>query len=64
MYRLFLTACQRFNPDLRVIGFTATPYRLGVGPVCDVGNLLTEICYEVHLKELIDQGLRPERAQP
>lgn len=56
MYRLFLAACQRFNPDLRVIGFTATPYRLGVGPVCDAGNLLNEICYEVHLKELIDQG--------
>ena len=56
MYRQFLADCQRFNPDLRVIGFTATPFRLGVGPVCSPENLLTEICYEVHLRDLIEQG--------
>ena len=56
MYHQFLSDCRRFNPELRVIGFTATPFRLGVGPVCSPENLLTEICYEVHLKELIEQG--------
>lgn len=56
MYRQFLADAARFNPDLRVVGFTATPYRLGVGPVCAPENLLTDICYEVHLRELIDAG--------
>lgn len=56
MYRQFLADAARFNLDLRVVGFTATPYRLGVGPVCAPENLLTDICYEVHLRELIDAG--------
>lgn len=56
MYRQFLADAARFNPDLRVVGFTATPYRLGVGPVCAPENLLTDICYEVHLRELIEAG--------
>lgn len=31
MYRKFLDASRQFNPRLKVIGFSATPYRLGNG---------------------------------
>lgn len=31
LYQRFITDLKRTNPQLRVIGFTATPYRLGMG---------------------------------
>jgi DNA or RNA helicases of superfamily II len=31
LYQRFITDLKRMNPHLRVIGFTATPYRLGMG---------------------------------
>ena len=48
-----LTSC---NPNLGVIGFTATPYRLGSGLVCGPKNVLNEICYSVGVRELVNKG--------
>ena len=56
MYRTFLAAAREINPELRVVGLTATPYRLNSGSVCGPDHLLTEICYEVGVKELIAGG--------
>ena len=47
MYRTFLLAMQKKNPLLRVIGFTATPYRMKGGLICKPENILNKICYEV-----------------
>ncbi len=56
MYRTFLEAMKRINPLVRLIGFTATPFRLDNGSICKPGNLLNDICYKVGIKTLIAQG--------
>jgi DNA repair protein RadD len=57
MYRLFLETLTRINPALKVIGFTATPYRTGSGMLHEgMGALFTDIAYEVSVRELIEQG--------
>lgn len=56
MYRNFLRRMKDYNPELRVIGLTATPYRLTSGPICAPDNILNKICFEVGVKELLQQG--------
>ena len=56
MYRTFLKDMRVINPNVRVIGLTATPFRLKGGLICQPENLLNEVCYEVGLKEMIAQG--------
>ena len=56
MYRQFLADARVLNPDLRVIGFTATPFRLKTGPICTPEGFLNQICYEVGVRELIRDG--------
>ncbi|MBQ5788955.1 MAG: DEAD/DEAH box helicase [Thermoguttaceae bacterium] len=56
MYRTFLEGARRVNPDVRLVGLTATPYRLGCGWICGPDRFLTEIVYEVGVRELIAQG--------
>lgn len=56
MYRQLLEHLTRINPALRLLGLTATPYRLDQGLVCGPENLLTEISYEVPLTRLIEEG--------
>ena len=53
MYRTLLADAKAINPHLRVIGFTATPYRLDSGTICGPDNLLQSVCYEVGVRELI-----------
>jgi len=55
-YRTFIKGCQRFNPKLKVVGWTATPFRMACGPICHANHILTEVCYEAKLTNLIDQG--------
>ena len=47
---------QILNPNLRLIGLTATPYRMTTGMICGPDNLLNDICYEIGVRELIGQG--------
>ena len=56
MYRSFLADALVVNPNLRVIGFTATPYRTSSGLICSPDNFLNSICYEVGVRELIVDG--------
>ena len=56
MYRQFLANARVINPHLRVVGLTATPYRLGSGPICSADHFLNAICYEVGIRELIRDG--------
>lgn len=44
-YRKFIDELLKVNPYLKVIGLSATPYRLGVGMLTD-GGLFTHICYD------------------
>lgn len=57
MYRRFLDGLKRINPLLKVIGFTATPYRMDSGRLEDGDDaIFTDIAYEVSVRDLIDQG--------
>lgn len=56
MYRTFLEDARKVNPNLRVIGLTATPFRMKSGMICAPGNVLNHVCYEIGVKELIVQG--------
>ena len=55
-YRTFLEAAKRVNPSVRLVGWTATPYRTQGGLICKPENLLNEVCYEIGVKELINRG--------
>lgn len=55
-YRHFIEGCRHFNPGLRIAGLTATPYRLGGGPVCGPDYILNEIAYEARVGDLIRDG--------
>ena len=56
MYQTFLTDTKKINSNVRLIGFTATPYRLKGGLICKKENLLNEIAYEIGVKDLIIRG--------
>jgi len=56
MYRTFLADAKVVNPHVRVIGLTATPFRLSSGPICTPEGVLNHICYEVGVRELIRDG--------
>ncbi len=70
MYRLFLAALKKVNPRLKVVGFTATHYRLGLGLLTE-GELFSDICFDITGLEafnyLINKGylspLIPKRTQ-
>jgi len=55
-YRTLLASLRETNPRLRVAGFTATPFRLDGGLICGEGKILTEVCYEIGVRALIDGG--------
>ena len=64
MYRTFLEEAMLVNPKLRLIGLTATPYRMSTGLICGPDNLLNDVCYEASIPELIVQGyLSPVRSK-
>jgi len=56
MYRTFIEEARVINPHVRVIGLTATPYRLKGGEICRPENILNRVCYEAGLREMIVQG--------
>lgn len=47
MYQVIIRVLKEINPFLKVIGFTATPYRLGHGMLTDQGGLFTDICFDM-----------------
>jgi DNA repair protein RadD len=57
MYRRFLDGLTRINPALKVIGLTATPFRLDSGMLHEGKNaLFNDIAYEAPVRDLIDAG--------
>lgn len=55
-YLAFISDCKRANPNLKVIGFTATPYRMGMGNICHRDHVLNKVCYEANVGDLIHDG--------
>jgi DNA repair protein RadD len=57
MYRKLIDELTAVNPLLKVIGFTATPFRLDSGMLHEGENaLFTDIAFEVSVRDLIDKG--------
>lgn len=57
MYRRFLDGLAQINPALKVIGLTATPFRLDSGMLHEGKNaLFTDIAFEAPVRDLIDAG--------
>lgn len=56
MYRQFLSEARVLNPQVRVVGFTATPFRLDAGPICREDHFLNSVCFEVGVRQLIADG--------
>lgn len=58
-YQKLLRHLKTVNPKLKVIGLSATPYRLGLGMITD-GGIFTDICYNITgvnaFVKLIDDG--------
>lgn len=46
LYRTFLNALLARNPMMKIVGLTATPWRLGVGKITDDG-IFTDICFDI-----------------
>lgn len=63
-YRHLIDDLTQINPYLRVIGLTATPYRLGHGLITDEPALFSTLIEPVTIEELINQGhLAPLRSK-
>lgn len=57
MYQRLIASARKKNPDVRVIGLTATPYRLDSGLLTEgEGAIFTEIAYECDIQELVRDG--------
>jgi DNA repair protein RadD len=56
MYRQFLDDMAISNPKHRVVGLTATPYRLDCGLICGPDELFDSFSYEVQIGKLIEDG--------
>lgn len=55
-YQTLIEGLREINPDIRIIGLTATAYRTDSGKLCTKTGILNDICYEVSVKELIARG--------
>jgi DNA repair protein RadD len=57
MYRNFLADMKELNPEVKVIGLTATPYRTTSGLLTDGDDaIFNKIVYEANIRDLIKQG--------
>jgi DNA repair protein RadD len=56
MYRRFIEELQAINPTCRVIGLTATPFRLGSGSIVGDDSIFQQIVYNAKTGDLISQG--------
>lgn len=56
MYRRLLTDLQAKHPRMRVVGFTATPYRMDGGWLHGPDRYFQALAYEAKIPDLIEQG--------
>lgn len=56
IYRRFLNELKEMDPKMRIIGLTASPYRLGHGYITEGEAIFDDLIEPVGVKELIDAG--------
>jgi DNA repair protein RadD len=47
MYQRFFASVKKTNPLLKIIGFTATHWRLGHGELTNEGGIFTDVCFDI-----------------
>lgn len=55
MWRTFIDELTRINPQMKIIGLTATDYRMSSGLLTD-GDIFTDVCYEYSLLKAVTDG--------
>lgn len=57
MYEKFFAELRRYCPHTKIVGMSATPYRLDSGPLIKgESRIFTHLAYSVSIKDLIQQG--------
>lgn len=56
MYRSLIDSARVVTPDLRIIGTTATPFRMDSGPIVSADGIFNDIAYEMTMREAIEAG--------
>jgi DNA repair protein RadD len=57
MYGRFISDLKAINPNMRIIGLTATDYRASTGLLTDgEGKIFDDVVYEITIPTLIDEG--------
>ncbi len=60
MYQAFIEGLRSINPALKVIGFTATPWRSGQGMIVGSDKVFTDMCFDItdiqSFNRLISEG--------
>jgi len=65
MYGQLIEGLRHANPRMKVVGLSATPFRLDSGPLVQPGSMWERICYEAKVKTLVDAGwLSPMTNEP
>ena len=63
-YRKLLDELKSVNPNMRIVGLTATPYRLGHGLISEHGAIFDGLVEPVSVAELVSRGyLAPLRSK-
>jgi len=55
-YRKLISDLKVCNPEVRIVGLTATPYRTGQGLCYGEDRVFDDLVYDANIKELIEQG--------
>lgn len=55
-YRLLIAALTEISPNMRVVGLTATPYRMGHGLITDEPAIFSEILTPATIHDLLREG--------
>ena len=53
MYQTLLDSLRLANPRVKLVGLSATPYRMDDGQLCGKDRTFTDICYEANVGDLI-----------
>jgi DNA repair protein RadD len=56
MYGRLIKELREINPAMKVIGYTATPYRMDQGLLYGPGEIFTHVAHETPVRLLIEQG--------
>lgn len=65
MYGQFMGDAWRVNPRVRIVGFTATPFRLDGGCIHGEGKMFEKLIYQANIAKLITDGyLTPLTTKP